>query len=123
MPLMVDVIIGEGVIRWLPPEKCIPMGETGAGTNEDGLDVRLVLALMTGFRTPACDRGVLVKGPNAGELLDMTRIGPTPPTLLAATLAAAAMVAAVTGAEVAVREPTPLAAECSTVGRRFNPGR
>lgn len=112
---MVDVIIGEGVIRWLPPEKCIPMGEAGAGTNDDGREVRLVLALMTGFRTPACDMGVLVKGPNAGELFDTARIGPTPPTLLAATLAAAEAVAAV--------DPTPLGAECSTVGRRFNPGR
>ena len=120
---MVDFIIGESVIRWLPPEKCIPMGETGAGTNEGGRDVRLVLALTTGFRTPACDRGVLVKGPNAGEPLDMTRIDPTAPTILAVTLAAEVTVAAVAGVDAAVRDPTPLAVECSTVGRRFNPGR
>lgn len=98
------------------------MGEAGAGTNDDGRDVRFVLELTTGFRTPVCDKGVLVKGPNAGELLDMARIGPTP-TLLAVTLAAAATVAAVTGVEAAMRDPTPLAAECSAVGRRFNPGR
>lgn len=120
--LIVDVIIGDGVMRWAPPENCIPIGEAGPGTNEVGRDVRLVLALTTGFRAPAGDKGVLLNGPNAGELLDMTRMDPTPLTLLTAIAAETAAAAPVI--DPALRDPTPLAAvECSTVGRRFNPGR
>jgi hypothetical protein len=120
--LIVDVIIGEGVMRWAPPENCIPIGEAGPGTNETGRDVRFVLPLATGFRVPVGDNGVLVKGPNAGELLDITRMDPTPPTLLAAIAAETA--AAVPAIDPTLRDPTPFAeVECSAVGRRFNPGR